>query len=130
MLVGKHVIDWPWRVFQYGHFGWCWTDDKSIIRGQGYKNIITARQAQYAYANQLELKPADWPEARQCAPTGLAGYLVRGGVVSDPPPAKSRKASRGRRGRGRATTSATHRAGKRAKGSTKSGGNVRGKASC
>lgn len=124
---GKVVISGAWTIFQHGKNQWYYCDEKSTARGP-YITCKLARAARRAAARAKGLEPGYWPEQRQCAQLGLAGYLVHDAEEIALPPAASRSTSRARRGRARAATSPTRRAAKRAKASTKPSGSVRGKA--
>jgi hypothetical protein len=44
-LIDRELTDYPWRVFQCGHYGWYYTNGNSVIQPKHYATKAEAQAA-------------------------------------------------------------------------------------
>jgi hypothetical protein len=115
MIKGR-AVPRKWDLFYYGWawgaIAWYWTDERGVIHGP-HREERTAKAARFRRAKALNLVPDSSSAAALFDQVAPARRPARDDEVTAPQPAKSRRASRGRRDPEPAATLATRRVGKR-----------------
>ena len=55
-LIDRELTDFPWKVFQCGHYGWYYTNGNSVIQPEHY---TTKAEAQTAMERLQEKSPGE-----------------------------------------------------------------------